>query len=69
MEPKSPSSYFRAASSSQRRTTSQLVSIRFPEELLQRLAEVGNEEGLSLSDTVRLVLERGLAHTERKKRT
>jgi hypothetical protein len=66
-EPRSPSSYFRATSSSRRSGTSRLVSIRLPEELLQRLAEVGNEEGLSLSDTVRLVLERGLAPTERRR--
>jgi hypothetical protein len=44
------------------------VSIRLPEDLIQRMAEVGNEEGLSLSDTVRLVLERGLTTTERQKR-
>jgi hypothetical protein len=66
-EPRSPSSYFRAASPPRRSGTSKLVSIRLPEELIQRLAEVGNEEGLSLSDTVRLVLERGLTTTERRK--
>ena len=38
-----------------------LISVRLPDELLQRLAEVGNEEGLAMSDTIRLVLERGLA--------
>jgi hypothetical protein len=66
-EPRSPSSYFRAASAPRRAGASQLVSIRLPEELIQRLAEVGNEEELSLSDTVRLVLERGLTTTERRK--
>jgi hypothetical protein len=65
-EPRSPSSYFRTASP-RRAGASKLVSIRLPEELIQRLAEVGNEEGLSLSDTVRLVLERGLTRTERRK--
>jgi antitoxin component of RelBE/YafQ-DinJ toxin-antitoxin module len=35
--------------------------VRLADELLQRLAEVGNEEGLAMSDTIRLVLERGLA--------
>jgi antitoxin component of RelBE/YafQ-DinJ toxin-antitoxin module len=38
-----------------------LISVRLADELLQRLAEVGNEEGLAMSDTIRLVLERGLA--------
>ncbi len=62
MEPKRPpSTYFVAASRSQRPAPSQLVSIRIPEDLIRRLAEVGNEEGLSMSDTIRLVLERGLA--------
>jgi antitoxin component of RelBE/YafQ-DinJ toxin-antitoxin module len=37
-----------------------MVSVRIPEELLQRLAVVGNNEGLAMSDTIRLVLERGL---------
>jgi antitoxin component of RelBE/YafQ-DinJ toxin-antitoxin module len=44
-----------------------MVSVRIPEELLLRLAEVGNEEGLALSDTVRLVLERGLNPKKGKK--
>jgi len=42
-----------------------LVSVRLPVDLLERLATVGNEQGLALSDTIRLVLERGL--NERKK--
>jgi hypothetical protein len=33
------------------------------EDLLERLAAVGNSEGLAMSDTIRLVLERGLAAT------
>ena len=66
-EPRSPSRYFRASSPPRRAGANQMVSIRLPEELLQRLAEVGNEEHLSLSDTVRLVLERGLTTTERRK--
>jgi predicted DNA binding CopG/RHH family protein len=70
MEPQpSPSSYFKAASRSQRATTSQLVSIRVPEDLIRRLAEVGNEEGLSMSDTIRLVLERGLARPKERSRS
>ena len=56
-----PSHRFTASAMSSRpRGTSQLISIRLPEDLLERLAVVGNEEGLSMSDTIRLVLERGL---------
>jgi antitoxin component of RelBE/YafQ-DinJ toxin-antitoxin module len=44
-----------------------MVSVRIPEDLLLRLAEVGNEEGLALSDTMRLVLERGLNQRRGKK--
>ena len=69
MEPqRSPSKYFLAASRSQRPAASQLVSIRVPEDLIRRLAEVGNEEGLSMSDTIRLVLERGLARPKERSR-
>lgn len=68
MEPKpSPSSYFQAAARA-RPAASQLVSIRLPEDLIRRLAEVGNEQGLSMSDTIRLVLERGLAHPKERSR-
>ena len=70
MEPqRSPSKYFVAASRSQRSAPSQLVSIRVPEDLILRLAEVGNEEGLSMSDTIRLVLERGLARPKERSRS
>lgn len=44
-----------------------MVSVRIPEELLLRLAEVGNQEGLAMSDTMRLVLERGLNQRRGKK--
>lgn len=60
--PRSPSRYF--STSGRERTGARaqhLISVRLPDELLQRLAEVGNEEGLAMSDTIRLVLERGLA--------
>lgn len=60
--PKSPSRYF--STSGRERTggrSQHLISVRLADELLQRLAEVGNEEGLAMSDTIRLVLERGLA--------
>jgi hypothetical protein len=56
-----PSDYFRAASRACRPPASHLISIRLPDDLMQRLAAVGNEEGLAMSDTIRLVLERGLA--------
>ena len=55
-----PSKYFEASSRKSGRPASQLISVRLPEELLQRLAEIGNEEGLAMSDTLRLVLERGI---------
>jgi hypothetical protein len=42
--------------------------VRLPEELLQRLAIVGNSEGLAMSDTIRLVLERGLREKKKKKK-
>ncbi len=71
MEPqrRSPSTYFKAAARTQQAATSQLVSIRLPEDLIRRLAEVGNEEGLSMSDTIRLVLERGLARPKERSRS
>ena len=56
----SPSRYFTTSSRLGQRSSSRLVSIRLPEDLLQRLAEVGNAEALGMSDTIRLVLERGL---------
>ena len=59
--PRSPSRYFSASGRERTGRTPHLISVRLPDELLQRLAEVGNEEGLAMSDTIRLVLERGLA--------
>ena len=56
-----PSDYFVAASRASGPPASHLISIRLPDDLVQRLAAVGNEEGLAMSDTIRLVLERGLA--------
>jgi hypothetical protein len=56
-----PSEYFVAASRASGPPASHLISIRLPDDLMQRLAAVGNEEGLAMSDTIRLVLERGLA--------
>ena len=35
---------------------------------MRRLAEVGNDEGLAMSDTIRLVLERGLGATRKPKK-
>ena len=60
--PRSPSRYF--STSGRERTggrAQHLISVRLSDELLQRLAEIGNEQGLAMSDTIRLVLERGLA--------
>jgi predicted DNA binding CopG/RHH family protein len=59
-EKRSPAMFFNVSAAGQRRGASQMVSVRLPEELLERLASVGNDEGLSMSDTIRLVLERGL---------
>ena len=68
----SPSEFF-DVSARQSRTRTRLVSVRLPEELLQRLAVVGNGEGTTLSETIRRVLERGLGQVkppkgERKKK-
>ena len=57
---KKPSEYF-ASSRRQRKASDQhLISVRLSDDLMQRLATVGNEEGMSMSDTIRLVLELGL---------
>jgi hypothetical protein len=53
------SSYFK--SSGRKPATRRAVTVRLSDDQLQRLARVGNDEGLTLSDTVRLVLDRGLA--------
>lgn len=66
-ERQAPSQYFVTGSRAKRGSTSQLISVRLPEELIKRLAAVGNEEGLAMSDTIRLVLERGLSRSTRKK--
>ena len=55
-----PSSYFSSGSRAPRASTSHLISLRLSDELMRRLAEVGNHEGLAMGDTIRLVLERGL---------
>ena len=61
--PALPSAYFRAARRASKAPASHLISIRLPDDLMQRLAAIGNEEGLAMSDTIRLVLERGLTAT------
>ncbi len=66
-ESQSVGKLFNANSRNGMRGSTRMVSVRIPEELLLRLAEVGNEEGLALSDTVRLVLERGLNPKKGKK--
>ena len=57
-----PSSYFhRSARPRLGSTASRQVSLWLPEPLVQRLAdEVGNPNGLSLSDSIRTTLETGL---------
>lgn len=50
-------------------STNQLISVRLPEDLITRLAEVGNSEGFTMSDTIRIVLERGLRATKKKGNT
>ena len=57
----SPSAMFAPAASRERKQASNLISIRLSTDLLERLAKVGREEGLAMSDTIRLVLERGLS--------
>jgi hypothetical protein len=66
-ESQSVGKLFNANSRNGMRGSTRMVSVRIPEELLLRLAEVGNEEGLALSDTMRLVLERGLNQRRGKK--
>jgi hypothetical protein len=41
--------------------------VRLSDDLVRRLAVVGNDEGLAMSDTIRVVLERGLTAPKRKK--
>jgi hypothetical protein len=55
-----PSQRFKQANRKVSGTGSELISLRLAPELLEQLAEVGNEQGLSMSDTIRLVLARGL---------
>jgi hypothetical protein len=61
-----PSAYFRTSSRAAKSSTTHLISVRLSDDLLSRLAEVGNVEGLAMSDTIRLVLERGLAVSKKK---
>lgn len=56
----SPSRYFSQQTRLRSGPKAHMVSVRLSDDLIRRLAEVGNEEGLALSDTIRLVLERGL---------
>ena len=62
-----PSMLFMSASRLNAKPVNQLISVRLSEDLISRLAEVGNAEHLSMSDTIRLVLERGLSATTKKK--
>jgi predicted DNA binding CopG/RHH family protein len=60
MDQQSPSQLFNVTTRSKSKSSSRLISIRLPETLLAQLAEVGNEQGLAMSDTIRLVLDRGI---------
>ena len=64
-----PSALWMNSSRARKASTNHLISVRLPDDLLRRLADIGNEEGLAMSDTIRLVLERGLAVSKRKKST
>ena len=64
---RSPSQYFDATSTNRRSSSSRVISVRLPVELLERLATVGNDQGLAMSDTIRLVLERGLSEKKKGK--
>jgi predicted DNA-binding protein len=59
----SPSEFFDVSAQERRRRT-RLVSVRLPEELVLRLAVVGNGEGMTMSETIRRVLERGLGQVK-----
>ena len=62
---KTPSDLFASSSPGSRRGDKRLISVRLSQDLLERLAAVGNAEGLSMSDTLRLVLERGSGSADR----
>jgi hypothetical protein len=62
-----PSEFFDVSARSSRKRT-RLVSVRLPEELVLRLAVVGNGEGMTMSGTIRLVLERGLGSAKPAKK-
>ena len=66
-EDRSPSQYFEVTSTNRRSSSSRVISVRLPVELLERLATVGNDQGLAMSDTIRLVLERGLSEKKKGK--
>lgn len=67
MGTETPSSYFGSGRS--RSTTDTPLSCRVSTDTMQRLAAVSKDEGgLSLSDTMRLVLERGLAASTKKRK-
>ncbi len=68
-ERQAPSAYFKTGSRARTASGSHLISVRLSDDLVRRLAQVGNDEGLAMSDTIRLVLERGLAPAKRKKAT
>ena len=64
-----PSAYFQNDARRTDGPTSHVVSVRLSDELVRRLAQVGNDEGRSMSDTIRIVLERGLMKKKAKRRS
>jgi hypothetical protein len=56
-------------SARQTRKRTRLVSVRLPEELVLRLSVVGNGEEMTMSETIRRVLERGLGQVKAPKVT
>jgi metal-responsive CopG/Arc/MetJ family transcriptional regulator len=62
-----PSSLFDVTSRKGRNRATRLVSVRLPEGLLRELAAVGNENGTTMSETIRRALERGLGSAKSTK--
>ena len=68
MDAPTPSSQFPQSDKAASSTPQKLISVRLSDDLIKRLAKVGNKENLSMSDTIRVVLDRGL-ETKRKKKS
>lgn len=65
-----PASRFAAYTrNSEGNPATQHVSLRLSNDLVEKLSEVGNAEGLSMSDTIRMVLWRGIRSGEQPTET